>query len=332
MPKNYSALVRYLVINRLLASGRRVTKTEIIDAIEEKLDKRFGGRTIDSDINRMRYDRGLGFYAPIRIDRRTGEYYYGREDFTIESRSLADEEIISLVFAAQFLKQFENVELIKTFHETVQKLVDTDIIQMLEGESDLKDKIEFDYIPDAQGMEHFETIVEALKYEFVLKIAYQSFYADRTNTHIIHPYMLKEYHNRWYLVGYNDKFGGIRTYALDRIKSLERESSVEFRDVEFDAANYFRHTVGITTSGNEPAEIVVSLTDEQAQYVLSQPIHESQEVVSEMDGSVEIKFNLIPTFEFKSQLLGWGDQVEVLSPDWFREEIRDDLRRTLGRY
>lgn len=332
MPKNYSALVRYLVINRLLASGKRVTKDEIIEAIKEKLDKEFGERTIDGDINRMRFDRGLGFFAPIQIDYGTGEYYYERGDFSIETRSLADEEIISLVFAAQFLKQFENVELVRTFHETVERLVDTDIIQMLEGNADLKDKIEFDYIPDAQGIEHIETIVEALKHQFVLRIGYKSFYAEGENTHIIHPYMLKEYHNRWYLIGYNDRFGGIRTYALDRIKSLERESPAEFREVGFDSANYFRHTVGITTSGNEPVEIIVCFTVEQAQYVLTQPLHESQEVVSEADGSVEIKFNLIPTFEFKSQLLGWGDQVEVLSPDWFREEIRDDLQRALGRY
>ncbi len=63
MPKNYSALVRYLVINRLLASGRRVTKDEIIEAIKEKLHRKFSGRTIDDDIHRMRFDRGLGFFA-----------------------------------------------------------------------------------------------------------------------------------------------------------------------------------------------------------------------------------------------------------------------------
>jgi len=132
------------------------------------------------------------------------------------------------------------------------------------------------------------------------------------------------------MVGYNDRYGGIRTYALDRIKSFYRERSIDFIEGGFDAANYFRHSVGITTSGNEPVEIVVSFTVEQAQYVLTQPLHESQEIVSEEDGLVEIKFKLIPMFEFKSQLLGWGDQVEVLSPDWFREEIKDDLWRALG--
>ena len=70
----------------------------------------------------------------------------------------------------------------------------------------------------------------------------------------------------------------------------------------------------------------------QALYLRTQPLHDSQEIIEENDQEVIFKFHLIPTFEFRSRILGWGDQVKVLEPAELREEIIETLRSNLGQY
>ena len=125
MPKNYSAYVRYRVIDRLLSNGGRATFKQIKEACERALDiYPLGERTIYGDIKIMIEDQGLGFNAPIKFNKRTRQYYYKQPDYSIDRRSLSDEEITSMVFASQLLEQFKDLEVFSTFQSTVQKLID----------------------------------------------------------------------------------------------------------------------------------------------------------------------------------------------------------------
>lgn len=55
------------------------------------------------------------------------------------------------------------------------------------------------------------------------------------------------------------------------------------------------------------------------------PLHTSQKVVSSDENYTVFRYHLVPTFDFKQELLGRGASVEVLSPDWFRDEIKDEI-------
>lgn len=333
MPKNYSAYVRYIVINRVLSNGGRASLTKLKEACERALDiYPLGTRTIEKDIELMRHDSNLRFNAPIEFDHSSREYYYTDLDYSIDKTSLSDEEIISMVFAAQLLEQFKDLEVFRTFQGTVQKLIDAAEVYAEGTGKGLQDKIEFEHVPEVKGSKYLEEIMESLSENTVLEISYQSFFSDSENTHVIHPYFLKEYRNRWYLIGYHDRFEGIRTYGLDRIKSMEQLKERDFKDSGFVAQEFYKHIVGVTALDGDPMEIKISATREQALYLCTQALHDSQEIVEENDQEVIFKFHLIPTFEFRSQILGWGDQVKVLEPAEFREEIIESLRSSLGRY
>ena len=86
MPKNKEALIRYRVINRSLKDFQYVTKEKMIQACEDTLDIHpIGERTIDGDIHDMRFDNGLGYFAPIKYDRTKRAYYYEDPDYSIDN-------------------------------------------------------------------------------------------------------------------------------------------------------------------------------------------------------------------------------------------------------
>jgi predicted DNA-binding transcriptional regulator YafY len=90
----------------------------------------------------------------------------------------------------------------------------------------------------------------------------------------------------------------------------------------FDAENYFNDVIGIIIGGGEKVEKVeIRVTNEQQKFLRSLPLHHSQEeqVVDEWNSI--FTFYLKPTFDFKQELLKYGDAVEVLKPEWLRNDF-----------
>jgi hypothetical protein len=59
----------------------------------------------------------------------------------------------------------------------------------------------------------------------------------------------------------------------------------------------------------------------QADYIKTQYLHETQEIISDSPTQLVIQLEVIPSFELKSMILSYGNQVKVLSPDWLAQEI-----------
>ncbi len=333
MPKNKEALIRYRVINKCLLDKTYVTRKELREACERALDiYPIGERTIDGDINAMRNDERLGYHAPILMDRSRGVYYYEDPTYSIDNIPLNEEELESLVFASKLLEQFKGIEIFRRFSGSVQKLVDAVNVYRLNDEDTLRNFIEFEKVDEAKGTEYLEPLIDALKNKKVLKIEYRTFTAKKNTVNIIHPYLLKEYRNRWYLIGYNEKYTGIRTYGLDRFVSLEVDNSIAFIDRGFDAKKYYENVIGISVLNKKPVEIQIAFTEFQAQYVITQPLHSSQELVSKSKNKYVFKYFLVPNFEFFAQILGWGDEVEVIKPASMRKIIQKQLLQIIQKY
>jgi predicted DNA-binding transcriptional regulator YafY len=323
MPKNKEALIRYRVINRCLIEKTYATKQELKEACERALDiYPIGERTIDADINAMRYDEALGYNAPIKIDRINKTYYYDNPNYSIDNIPLNEEELDSIVFASKLLEQFKEVQVFSTFKGSVQKIVEAINVYRHTSVDEYRDFIEFEKVEEQIGTEYIEPIMQALRNKDVLTIMYKRFNAPRSVSHVIHPYLLKEYRNRWYLIGYHDKYKEIRTYSLDRIEEIQVENHIKYIDTGFDAKKYYENVIGISVLDEDPVEIHIAFTELQAQYIITQPLHHSQELVSEAKDRYVFKYFLVPNFEFYQQILGWGDEVEVLFPKVVRDKIQ----------
>lgn len=332
MPRNKEALIRYRVINRCLIDYKVCTKARLIKACEDALDvSPIGERTIDQDIHDMRDDNRLAYYAPIRFDRSAGGYCYADPGYSIDNLPLNQEELECLTFASTMLEQFRQTGLFSLYSGAVQKIINTVNIQKANIQMPYFDFVDFEKVPVIKGSEFLQTVIEAIRYKQVLKLHYKSFDRDEPVDHVVHPYLLKEYRNRWYIVGFHDYYREMRTFGLDRIVSIETVNK-KYIDRVFNAREYYRHVIGVISRTGAPPEIIIAVKKHQAQYLLTQPLHESQEVVEEREDEIIFKLRVHPTYELISVFLGFGLELCVIEPATLREEIKSALKQALDCY
>lgn len=335
MPKNKHALIRYRVINRCLIDYEFCSREFLIEACERALDiAPLGERTFDQDIADMRYDNRLGFHAPIRFSRRHGGYYYDYEEqpgYSIDRIPVSRVEIDALTFASSLLGAYRETGVFSRFSGAVRKVVDAVNIQKAHFDEPEFDFIDFEHVPFYRGSDFLETIIQAIQAKRALEVEHQSFDSPEREIRVVHPYLLKEYRNRWYLLGHDDVRDEIRIFALDRIHGIE-PAVQQYREQDFDAAEYFRNTVGVISPGGEPPEILIAVRRRQANYLLTQPWHGSQSVASENAGEVVFRFRVHPTYEFRSLVLGLGKDARVITPEQFRDEMVEEVRQISDQY
>ena len=69
------------------------------------------------------------------------------------------------------------------------------------------------------GIEWLDILYKSIVSETVLQFTYQSFKARAASEFLFYPYLLKEYRNRWFVLGKTKKGNEIITLALDRIQA-----------------------------------------------------------------------------------------------------------------
>jgi predicted DNA-binding transcriptional regulator YafY len=167
-----------------------------------------------------------------------------------------------------------------------------------------------------------------------LVITYKSFMSREENKFHFHPFILKEFNNRWFLVGRKKASQPIANLALDRIVSIDYDFNLPFIEENFDAEAYYHDVVGVTVNQGLRAKIIeVWIDADNAPYVLTKPFHHSQKLTTENDdGSIIITLNIKINYEIERLLLGFADGLEVIGPESLRKRMKDKFEKTLLRY
>jgi predicted DNA-binding transcriptional regulator YafY len=192
--------------------------------------------------------------------------------------------------------------------------------------------ISFETLPEIKGTQYLEPLIEAIEHQKVIRLYYLPFYEDKPYFNEVHPYLLKEYGFRWYLVGLNEFKGQVRTYALDRIRDLKEAGGIAYVSPDFDTESYFRHAIGIIAPRGTPTLIKLAVQKTQAQYLITQPWHDSQNIEEESEEEVIFSFRVHPTYEFRSLVLSLGKDGRIMEPLSLREELKAELARMLKQY
>lgn len=333
MPKNKQAYIRYRIIDACIRNRQRPypSKDELIKSCE--VIAVVSLRTIEQDLYDMQHDEELAYFAPIRYDKRQKGYYYEDKNYSISNIPLKENDLYALEFAVALLKQFEGIDTVARFGEAVAKIEDYVNVRSLLSETDMAQVIQLEQGTSRLGQEFLSEILGAVKEQKSIQFVYRKFDAQEAKSYSLDPYVLKEYRNRWYVTGKSGSSDTIVTFGLDRIQELKVTTTV-FKPVSgFRADDYFKYSFGISVSNKlSPERIVLSFTAQQGAYVLSQPLHTTQELVSQSTDSIEVSINVIPSFELKSQLLSYGSSVRVLEPKWLKEEMQQEVKRMVGNY
>jgi predicted DNA-binding transcriptional regulator YafY len=334
MPVNRNALIRFRTIDNCLRNRqRRWTLENLIDACSEALyeyegiDKGVSRRSIQMDIQMMRSDK-LGYNAPIIV---LEKKYYTYEDpaYSITNIPLTDQDLGKLTEVVEILRQFKGFSHFQELSGMVQRLEN----KIYSAKTNQEPVIDFEKNDNLKGLEHIEALYQAIIKKCTVELCYQSFKAREANTFYFHPYYLKEYRNRWFVIGIKKKNTPIMTLALDRILSIEGCEVKYVPRQDFNLGAYLNDVVGVTVNQNGQTEKVLLLADtETAPYILTKPIHHSQQVVENTGGGVTFSLNVQLNFELEREILGFGDRVKVIAPERLKRRIKDTLEHAIDLY
>ena len=173
----------------------------------------------------------------------------------------------------------------------------------------------------ATGIEHLSPLFNAILNKIPLNVQYKTFEGKQYNWEI-HPYHIKQYNNRWFLIGLNnDEYQNITNLALDRIVHFEQSATpfIENTIIE-DFDDYFFDIVGVSFPPDGKVEkVLLQFAPGRFPYIVSKPIHSSQKTISPNEGLISL--DIIPNRELESIILSFGDDVEVLAPESLRRAI-----------
>ena len=202
---------------------------------------------------------------------------------------------------------------------------------LLNESSDMRERILFEKIPSAQKW--MSVIVNSMRDGKALKMTYQSFWRDEPVVYETHPYCIKLFKQRWYMLSKTEGKKQPRIYALDRIQDIEVLKKALRLPKGFNGEEFFSNYFGIIVGDDvKPSVVEIKIDADQVKYVESLPLHQSQMLIEEQDDYSVYQYRLVPTFDFKQELLSRGATFEVLSPEWFRDEIKEDIAAMAKRY
>jgi predicted DNA-binding transcriptional regulator YafY len=334
MPVNRNALIRFRTIDNCLRNRqRRWTLEDLIEACSEALyeyegiDKGVSKRSVQMDLQLMRSDK-LGYNAPIVVLEK--KYYtYEDPDYSITNIPLTEQDLGKLTEVVEILRQFKGFSHFQELSGMVHRLEN----KVYAAKTNTESVIDFEKNEDLKGLEYIDTLYQAIINKQPLLFKYRSFKARQASDFIFHPYYLKEYRNRWFVLGVKKKDSPVLTLALDRILEIS-SGSIKYVDKKnFSAADFFQHVIGVTVSQNTvPEKVVLFANKETAPYILTKPLHSSQRLEETLPNGILISIRVQLNFELERELLGFGDRIKVISPEQLKRRIKEQFTNALDLY
>lgn len=324
MPVNKNAFMRYQFLDYCFRN-KRCNIDNLVDYVSDKLGYPISERQIREDIANMKLEP---YGAPIKTIRYCGNkvyYTYSDSSYCLFENELSADELKNLRTTIDMLGRYRGIPANAWLEEVVSSL------EIRFGVKPNSEKlISFAQNDKLKGVEYLSDIIDATINHHALEITYQSFGRD-ARVCTVHPYYVKQYNGRWFLFGLNPDKGRIENYALDRIAYFKLADVVFIKNDKINFDTYFDDVIGVSVPyGDVPTEkVVLRFTEQRFPYVISKPLHSSQEICEEPN---TISICVKPNRELSQLIFSFLPDVEVLAPEWFRHEIKEKIEENLKKY
>lgn len=331
MSTNKHAQIRYRALDKCFSNfNRRFYMDDLVEVCSEAIYNYAGiidgvkRRQIFDDIIYMESENGYSIPLDRLKDGKKVYYRYSDIDYSIDNQPINQNEAEQLKATIEMLNRFKGMPQFGWMQEVMTRFEDT-----FKLKTNTDNTVSFEENQDLKGLNHFSDLFNAIVYKHVLSIDYHPAFGD-VKTYKIHPYHLKQYNNRWFLLGLLDGNDFIMTLAIDRIESF---SVIDggYIETDIDFNEYFDDVIGVTVhEGRDVEKIVLKFDIKRLPYIRSKPLHHTQKIKDKDEGIVEIK--VIPNKELISLIMSFGEQVEVISPESLRGEIIDKIKELNKKY
>lgn len=192
-----------------------------------------------------------------------------------------------------------------------------------------KDDLQYiavDHNNNFKGLNQLEPFLKAIQEKRKVRIIHSNFYGSKPRKYKIHPYLLKEYQNRWYISAWVSGLKQLRTFGLDRIEKVELlPEHFEYKE-KLNPKEKFDDAIGIVYEGKKE-EVILSFHPQQAKYIKTLPLHPSQKIIHEDKKECRISLCVVHNFELVQLILSHADLVKVIGPESLKEEVRKRVRK-----
>lgn len=334
MATNKNAIIRYQALDKCFRNtGKRYSIKDLIEACNNALYE-FNGdsagvkrRQVYDDINFMKSEQGYGVLLNITKEGRTAYYRYEDPNFSINNQPMNETEALQLKEALLTLNRIKGLPQFGWVEELTLKLEKNFGIH-----ESPREILGFETNPFLKGLEHLYTLFNAILYQKVLHIEYQSFRNQEVEWFSIHPQYLKQYNNRWFLLGTHSKYKPVTTLSIDRIITIKEVNDVyQVSDIDF--MERYEDIIGITRGLDaDVTTITLHANKSLAAYILTQPMHGSQKNGTLNEQGLTFTLDVIPNYELEQQILSFGEDLKVVSPEGFVKKIKSRIQKSLDNY
>jgi predicted DNA-binding transcriptional regulator YafY len=356
MPITRSAFQRYRLIDEIISRyPRRYSKQKLFELCQDKCGIR-SISSLEKDIQRMREDHD----APIEYDKRANGYYYSNPQFRLLNLMLTPDDMEALEQAREVLAATQGASVADELDNALQRVRQSlDIIREVKTDAPTRRVVYVEEKILGGNRQYVPVLIRAvnqnrqvafryLKHEEAVSMNGSTaarkakartvdpglITPERPKLRILHPILLREVADSWYVIGYDAASGGERTFALDRMSELELlDDPCDVPPaILTNVSELFEHIFGITDSHGPVEEIVLSFSPLFGRYVTTKPIHQTQEVLSDTDTECVIRLRLAPNRDLLMHLRSYGEHLTVLKPASLVQEMKTSLEATLAKY
>lgn len=339
MPTNKNALIRYKYLDRLLSDHHHYYDIhDLTEKVNEMLYEdgfsEVTQRCIEKDLNTLEY---APFSAPIERFSKNGKrcIAYSKRSFSIFTKELSDEEANLLREVLNTIGQFDGLDNFKWLEDFKIGL----------GLEERRQIISFSNNPYLKNSNLLGMLFDVISNEVVIHLSYHTFSDSTIRSIDFHPYLLKQYNERWFLLGAADSTKFILNFALDRIDKVEPLPERKYEPCPKNLIGLFENIVGVTYYEDRPIEhILFWVSDVSKDYVITKPLHKSQTMCEGeeeqrlrvqypcLSGGSFFSIDCIRNYELISILSSFGKELLVLSGGEVQEELINNINEAIKRY
>ena len=258
-----------------------------------------------------------GIYGGYRLDKSS---LLPSVKLTLEERKTIKEAIDFLSNKSDYLNKDEAL---KAFGKILANFESQNIVTPISMIDRFPLKMSKDELQHRYGI-----LVDAIETQTKIEIEYLSSKGS-VNTHTIHPYKMFLYNGGWFVLGFNETVGSVGYFKLNRINSLYKTRSHFTILKTFDEKDYL-DDFGMKKNGDY---YYIELEFEGLETALSERIYGKNQKITEIDSN-HIKFSCEMQNKdmILSFVLSFGNKCKVLSPDWLRDMVKENLWNNLNQY
>lgn len=335
MATNKHAIIRYNALDQCFSNiGRKYFIEDLVESCNAAIYDYTGlsdgikKRQVYDDIKFMESEQGWAIPLERVKEGRRVYYRYNDNDFSINNKVINESEASQLKETLFILSRFRGMPQFDWMEEMQIRLESTFNLKPT-----VNPIIGFEQNPYLKGLNFFTELFNAIYYKKVLNISYQGFRQESPMCVCFHPYYLKQYNNRWYLLGLNEKTNTIFNLALDRINEINELNKKYIKNETIDFTEYFEDVVGVTViEGQEPVKILIKISKQLLPYIESKPIHGSQKIKKRDGNGAEIELFLNLNYEIISLIFSYGEEITILEPEELKNKIKTKAENVLKNY